>query len=120
MDTNMRVVFVEKRLNIKLPKQYAKFLEEFGDFEGDGFEIYGYSEEYLEPDKIPCVIGATKLYRDDYKLSADELVIAHSGYEDYVFTLDSVSGHVYEINMRGDKKKVADDFDTWLKDVSNQ
>ena len=116
---NENHTFVENQLNITLDNEYANFLDNYGDYQKDGVEIYGYSSEYEVIDKIPCVIGATNLYKNDYKLSSNEIVIAHTNYEDRLIVLDNKSGKLFEVSF--DKKdviKIADSFNDWFSRIN--
>jgi len=106
---------VEKALGITLHPEYASFLDEHGDYENEGIEIYGYSPEYKDIDAIPCVIGATKLYKDSHKLTSSEIVLADSGYESAIIVLNNDSGEVFEVTLnRGERKKIENTFNAWL------
>lgn len=106
---------LESLLGLSLPKDYREFIDKTG-YLGLGnisTEVYGYRPDF-DIEKIPCVIAATKLNREDYKLRNHEIVISHTGYEDYIVVLDTISSSVFEMNLVGDKKKLADSFSGWL------
>ena len=106
---------LESLLGISLPKDYSEFIDKIG-YLGLGnisTEVYGYQSDF-DIEKIPCVIAATKLNREDYNLNNHEIVISHTGYEDYIVVLDTTSGSVFELNLVGDKNKLADSFSSWL------
>jgi hypothetical protein len=111
--------FVESKLNIKLSDQYVEFLDNFGDYEYQGGEIYGYSSEYIFIDKIPCVIGATRLYKDSHHLKDSEIAISHSGFEDVIVVLDNLSGNIIEIRGNGTRIKIDESFDNWFSRIRN-
>ncbi len=115
-----RASVIEKQLNVKLSSDYKNFIDNYGDYEKDGFEIYGYTEDYIDTEKIPCVIGATKLYRKDYNLSPHEIVIGHAGFEDFIIVLDLITGVIYEKNMTGKKTKLAKSFEEWFSIIINK
>lgn len=109
---------LELILGISLPEDYREFIDKTGYLElsNIGTEVYGYRPDF-DIEKIPCVIAATKLNREDYKLRNQEVVISHTGFEDYIIVLDTISGSVFEQNFVGDKKKLADSFSSWLAAV---
>jgi len=109
-----RVKLVENKLQVSLPEDYARFLEEYGDFEKDGIEIYGYTEEYIDINKIPCVIGATNLYRELLNLSKNEIVLSYTGFEDYIIILDTKSGKIIETDSNRDDRVIANSFEEWF------
>jgi hypothetical protein len=84
---------LETILGISLPEDYSEFINKIG-YLGLGnisTEVYGYQSDF-DIEKIPCVVAATKLNREDYKLKNHEIVISHTGYEDYIVVLDTISG----------------------------
>ena len=61
-----RTETVEKELEVEVPAQYAAFLEKYGIYDPPGIagiEVYGINEKLLSYGGIPCVIGATEIYR---------------------------------------------------------
>jgi len=111
---------VEKALGITLHPEYASFLDEHGDYESEGIEIYGYSPEYKNIDAIPCVIGATKLYQESHKLTSGEIVIADTGCEGFIVVLNNDSGDIIEISLeRMIEKKISSSFNDWLEKEKN-
>lgn len=111
-----RISFVERKLGVKLPHDYAKFLTEYGDYEWRGIEIYGYNEYYIDINKIPCVIGATRLYKTDYNLKDNFIVISHTGYEDWIVILDTSSGEVFEMAADGTINRRFKNFSFWFNE----
>jgi len=91
-----RSAFVELNLGVKLPFDYADFLNKKGMMEIDGLEIFGYCECIQDIEKIPCVIGATRLYRPLYQLEDHHIVLGASGYEEILFVLDIQNGKIYD------------------------
>lgn len=112
---------LELILGISLPEDYRGFIDETGYLELGNIstEVYGYRPDF-DIEKIPCVIAATKLNREDYKLKNHEIVISHTGFEDYIVVLDTISGSVFELNLVGDKKKLADSFSGWLAGMQSK
>ena len=58
-----RKEIVEQELGVKIPAQYAAFLEKYGIYDPPGVEVYGITDNLLHYDGIPCVIGATKNFQ---------------------------------------------------------
>jgi hypothetical protein len=109
---------VEEALGVKVPEQYAVFLEQYGIYQRFGCEVYGVSDILTGYDGIPCVIGATELYRKHEGLPHRFLVIHETGDEDETICLDTEDGTVHSISRWYGNKKVADSFDEWFqKDI---
>lgn len=108
-----RVRIVEEALDVTLPVEYAEFVKTRGIDEAVGIEIYGYDERVQDVDRIPCVIGATRLYQSDYELAPSEIVVAHTFYEDEIIVLDTTTGHVFSLSHDG-RKQIAASFGDWL------
>lgn len=106
---------LESLLGFSIPEDYRDFIDKTG-YLGLGnisMEIYGYRTDF-DIEKIPCVIAATRLNKKDYKLTDHELVISHTGFEDLIVILDTVSGCVFEKGYTGSKRKLANSFSNWL------
>mgnify|MGYP001341997301 CR=1 FL=1 len=108
-----RAALVEKALGIPVPKPYAAFLDTHGTYEADGVEVYGLDEGIVDQDKIPCVIGATRVLRKNANLPTQFLVIHHTGYEDEVVCLDSQTGAVF-LFTQGEMSPIAKSFTVWF------
>ncbi|MEI8188908.1 MAG: SMI1/KNR4 family protein [candidate division NC10 bacterium] len=89
-----RAHVVAKALGVSTPADYAKFLDTYGTYEADGVEVYGFDEGIVDQDQIPCVIGATRILRENAGLPARFLVIHHTGTEGEVVCLDTKAGEV--------------------------
>jgi len=109
-----RVEKVEKALGVELPRDYADFLEREGIGQRGETEIYGYREDVTDLGKIPCVVGATRLYGATRELPPRFLVVAHTGFEDVVAVLDAETGKVHEAGREG-MREVAASFGEWLR-----
>jgi len=71
-----RIKLLEDNLNVILPQAYRSFINETGIISDERGEVYGYIEG-IDINKIPCVIGATKLYKQNYlNISSKDIVIA--------------------------------------------
>lgn len=114
MSKSMRVKTVESALGIKVPADYARFLDKYGIYQEDGEEVYGLDDSITDTDQIPCVIGATKMWRINDGLDHKFLLVAHSGYEDEVICLNNEDGAVYRW-AQGKAKKIAGSFSEWFK-----
>jgi hypothetical protein len=110
-----RKEIVERELGVRVPAQYAAFLEKYGIYHTFGVEVYGISDSLLRYDGIPCVIGATELYRRTIDLPHRFLVLYHSGYEDEMICLDTEDEKVYSISWTFGTHKFADSFDEWFQ-----
>jgi len=114
-----RSEFVEKKLNVKLPSDYKEFIDSIGLISDERGEIYGYNENIKDINKIPCVIGATLLYRKDYpSISEKDIVISFDDYENSPIVLDTSSGQVHKI-YHSKKELVSKNFKEYLKSVFN-
>jgi hypothetical protein len=112
-----RVKYVESKLNVILPIEYSEFLDNFGDYEVDGMEIYGYTEDYIDITQVPCVIGATRIYRDGYSLKSYEIVISYTGYEENIIILNTKTGEIFEVDLNGAKNKLSNSFHEWFQTI---
>jgi len=106
---------VEQELGVKVPTQYEAFLEKYGIYDPPGVEVYGISDSLLRYDGIPCVIGATKIYRRDDSLPHRFLVIHHTNIEDEIICLDTENEKIYSISRVFGNRKIADSFDEWFE-----
>jgi hypothetical protein len=93
-----RKEIVERELGVKVPDQYAAFLEKHGIFNAFGIEVYGISDDLSTYDGIPCVIGATKMYRRDDALPHRFLVLENVGVDGIITCLDTEDEKVYSIS----------------------
>lgn len=106
---------IEKELGVTLPSDYVTFLEDYGVYDEDGIEIYGYDDDIIDPDQLPCVIGATKLLWQDYPQYRGTFLSLHfSGAENEQVVLNTVTGDVYMLTDEG-TEKIADSFEEWFK-----
>ncbi len=113
-----RKEIVERELEVKVPEQYAAYLEKYGIFHAIEVEVYGMSDTLLRYDGIPCVIGATEKYREVENLPHRFLVLQHTGLEDEMICLDTEDEKVYSISWMFGNEKIADSFDEWFqKDI---
>jgi hypothetical protein len=110
-----RTEIVEKALGVKVPDQYSVFLENRGGFQTYGIEVYGMSPKLLGYDGIPCVIGATEIYRRTEDLPHRFLVLHNTGIEGEIICLDTEDGTVHAISYYLGNRKVADCFDEWFQ-----
>jgi len=106
---------VEKELRVKIPPDYAAFLEKYGIYSAHGEEVYGINESLLRYDGSPCVIGATNIHRRNEGLPHHFLVIQHTGIEDETICLNTKNGKVYALSWVFGNRKIADSFDEWFQ-----
>lgn len=112
-----RAQVVQDALGLTLPSDYVAFLEEYGCYEEDGQEVYGYDEEVVDRNKIPCVIGATKILRRTHpELPTTFISLYHTGMENEQVVMDTSTGQVYMITDE-EKEQIAGSFEEWF---SNQ
>jgi len=111
------VELVENELNVKLPLEYVEFIKKYGTLSTENGEIFGIDKEMEDFEKIPCVIGATKLYRRSYPISDNEIVISFDDLFNEVVVLDTLSGEVYRINQQGKRTLVASNFSEFLRNM---
>jgi len=112
---SQRKEIVEKELNVRVPEQYAAFLDKYGIYDPPGVEVYGINENLLRYDGVPCVIGVTKKYRKRYGMPHRFLVIQYSGFEDEMICLDTENEKVYAISRYLGNREIADSFNEWFE-----
>jgi hypothetical protein len=110
-----RKEIVEQQLGVKVPEQYAAFLEKYGIYNAPGVEVYGISDNLLGYHGMPCVIGATELSRKHDDLPHRFLVVHHTDIEDETICLDTESEEVYSISYVFGTHKIAESFDEWFQ-----
>jgi hypothetical protein len=110
-----RKEIVERELGVKVPEQYADFLEKYGIYDPPGVEVYGISDKLLRYDGVPCVIGATEVYRRENSLPNRFLVIQHTGLEDEIVCLDTENEKIYAFSRVFGDRKIADSFNEWFE-----
>jgi len=108
---------VEQELGLKIPAQYAAFLDKYGIYHDPvhGVEIYGIDDTLSNYDGVPCVIGATKNYRRDDGLPHRFIVIQFTGFEDEIVCIDTENERIYAFSRDFDNRKIADSFDEWFQ-----
>jgi len=110
-----RSEFVENVLKVKLPSDYKEFVDTIGLISDERGEIFGYNENIKDINKIPCVIGATLLYREDYpNISEKEIVISFDDYENAPIVLNTLTGEIYKI-FHAQKELISRNFREYLK-----
>ena len=112
---SLRGKIVERELQVKVPPQYDAFLERYGIYDVGSVEVYGISDDLLNYGGIPCVIGATQIYRRDDGLPHRFLVIRTRGIEDEIVCLDTENEKVYAFSRIFGDRKIADSFDEWFQ-----
>jgi hypothetical protein len=112
---------LESLLKVALPVSYKNFIDNVGYLclDAIGIEIYGYKPDF-NIEKIPCVIAATKLNKRDYNLKENEIVLSHTGFEDYIVVLDTDSDFVFEVNLVGERRILEESFSNWLANLITQ
>ena len=108
-----RTKIIEKNLNVILPEDYKKFIDNIGIISNERGEVFGYIEN-IDINKIPCVIGATKLYKEDYKnISTKEIVISFDDFKNSPIILDTKNGSIYNVDFNK-KTQISLNFIKWL------
>ena len=75
-------------LSLEVPKEYMDFIDKHGIISKNGIEIYGLIDN-IDNNLLPSVIAATKLYKEDYKLKDDEIVITFDDFLNCPVVLDN-------------------------------
>ena len=109
-----RAQIVEATLGVKVPRQYERFLSKYGIYRTFGIEVFGIDDDLLSYEGIPCVIGATKIYRKEYNYPHRLLVIHYTGLEDEFICLDTENEKIYAMSRVFGNRKIADSFDEWF------
>jgi hypothetical protein len=109
-----RAQIVEAALGVKVPKQYERFLNQYGIYRTFGIEVFGIDDDLLSYEGIPCVIGATKIYRKEYSYPHRLLVLHYTGFEDEFICLDTENEKIYAMSRYTGNRKIADSFDEWF------
>jgi len=108
-----RVKAIENNLQVKLPLEYQIFINDLGLISDGSCEIFGYIED-IDIEKIPCVIGATKLYKKDYKNIFDQdIVISFDDLKNSPIILNTENGCVYLVSF-DEKSQINLSFENWL------
>ena len=105
---------VEAALGVKVPKQYERFLNKYGIYRTFGIDVFGIDDDLLSYEGIPCVIGATKIYRKEYNYPHRLLVLQYTGFEDEFVCLDTENEKIYIMSRYTGNRKIADSFDEWF------
>lgn len=105
---------VESALGVKVPEQYERLLNKYGIYRDFGIQVFGIDDDLLTYEGIPCVIGATKIYRKDYNYPHRLLVIHYTGLEDEFVCLDTEDEKIYAMSWVFGNRKIADSFDEWF------
>lgn len=92
--------FISKSLNCDLPSDYSEFVDNNGYGDIDNIEIYGYSPQTKDINKIPCIIGATNIYRNKNIINDNEILLAN----------DDGTLYGYNCNAREYFKKNGDSY----------
>lgn len=109
-----RTQIVERCLGVKLPSDYAQWLESEGYYNGEYYDVFGYLESFEDIGDYPCVIGATERYRDHPLLNNDDLMIHFDEYLNTLVVLSCRDGGVYNVDFSY-RHKIAESFADWFK-----
>lgn len=106
---------IEESLHLTLPKEYARFIEEIGVYDGEYFEVFGYDESIQDIQAQPCVIGMTRSYAKYNPLMQPQDIMIHfDEYLNSIVALDCENGAVYNIDFE-ERKKIAENFEVWFE-----
>lgn len=109
-----RTKIIEENLSVILPRDYKKFIDDIGIISDERGEIFGYIEG-IDTNKIPCVIGATNSYKENYKIIFDnEVVISFDDFKNSPIVLNTEDSAIYNVNFET-KTKISKSFKEWLK-----
>lgn len=104
-------------LDRDISEEYKSFIDKYGVISQDGIEIYGLIEN-MDENILPSVVAATKLYKNDYNLNDDELVICFDDYLNCPIIINK-KNQIY--NVFFDKReKIADSFNKWFEDIKKE
>lgn len=110
-----RTKVIENNLNVNLPQSYKKFIDDIGIISDERGEIFGYIEN-IDIEKIPCVIGATKLYKEDYKnISNKDIVINFDDFKNIPIVLNTENEIIYDVDFNK-KTQISPSFTEWLNE----
>ncbi len=113
-----RVKIIEDSLNVILPQSYRNFINKVGVISDERGEVYGYIEK-IDIEKIPCVIGATKLYKQNYpNISSKDIVITFDDFKNTPIVLNTKNEKIYTLN--DEKKIIATNFSEWFNKTYNK
>ncbi len=115
-----RSKLAEKYLKVKLPQAYKDFIDKIGYLVKGNYEIFGLSDDMQNLNTIPCVIGATKLYKKDYALITDEdIVISYDPLLNNPIVLNTKNGKVYLIDFEK-RRLLAENFNEFLRKIETK
>ena len=104
-------------LTLSMPKEYKDFIEKYGIISKNGIEIYGLIEN-IDNNLLPSVIAATNLYKKEYKLKNDEIVISFDDFLNCPIVLDN-DNIVYNVHL-DKREKIATSFNEWFLKILNE
>ncbi len=104
-------------LSLEVPKEYMDFIDKHGIISKNGIEIYGLIDN-IDNNLLPSVIAATKLYKEDYKLKDDEIVITFDDFLNCPVVLDN-DNVVYNVYL-DKREKIANSFNEWFLKIINE
>lgn len=108
-----RTQIIENALGVKLPSDYALWLESEGYYDGEYYEVFGYLESFENVEDYPCVIGTTKRYRDHPLLTSDDLMIHFDEFLNTLVVINCQDGCVYNVDFSY-REKIAENFSAWF------
>lgn len=109
---SMNSDIIEKKLMCKLPNDYAEFVNKHGYCILNDKEIFAYDKTIEDIDSLPCVIGATNIFRNMNLITNEDIAISQE--DEYIVGIHLNTGEVFYSCMDGTRKVVASDFKTWI------
>ena len=97
-----------------ISEEYKRFIDKYGVISQDGVEIYGYKEN-IDENLLPSAVAATKLYKKDYHLNDDEIVISFDDFLNCPVVLDNKNS-IYNVFLDKREKKF-DSFNEWFENI---
>jgi len=101
-------------LDKNISSEYEDFIDKYGIISQDGIEIYGYKEN-IDENILPSVTAATKLYKKDYNLNEDELVICFDEFLNCPIVLDN-KNNIYNVFLDR-REQIFNSFDEWFENI---
>ena len=108
---------IEESLNVKLPKQYIKFITDFGAIDSDELSIYGSWKKDPAID-LPSVIGYTKILRNSIRLPEEFVAICSEGSDEIL--LNTEDGYIYRWYESMNKILPEMEFDSFKDFLKNK
>ena len=110
------VDLINRELNINTPEDYIYFLEKYSKNEKYLSDIYFIDSSMFDYDKIPCVIGATKKFRD-LNIIPKQNSMAIMNKDDIIYYLDTNDNSIHEIIDFSIDRNMNISFAEWVNNI---